>query len=169
MDPTRDPGAPIRPATAGDLPAMAVIARAAKASWGYDAALVAQWAPELVPTARSLQAWPTFVAVSPTDGPVGFCQLDLTTLPFELAHLWVHPSWQRRGVGRALLAAALQAAAERGGTEVTVESDPNAERFYLAMGGQRIGARPAPIPGSPGRMLPRLSLPVTVRAPGRTR
>jgi hypothetical protein len=38
----------------------------------------------------------------------------------------------------------------------TIDSDPNAEPFYLACGAERTGAIPAPIAGQPARVRPQL-------------
>ena len=78
--------------------------------------------------------------------------------PWELEHLWVHPDWLRRGIGRALLARAMEAAAEKGEAALLIDADPHAEAFYLAAGAQRVGAVAAPIAGQPDRVLPRLLL-----------
>src|SRR5207245_9079332 len=76
---------------------------------------------------------------------------------WELDHFWVLPPFMDRGIGRALVAHALETAARGGASSVTVDADPNAESFYLACGGVRCGEVPAPIPGEPGRVRPQLA------------
>ncbi len=73
----------------------------------------------------------------------------------ELGWLFVDPDAIGSGVGRALLGAALARAAERGLDTLELDSDPQAELFYLAHGAERIGAAVA---GSTGRALPRLRI-----------
>jgi GNAT superfamily N-acetyltransferase len=73
----------------------------------------------------------------------------------ELGWLFVDPQAIGSGVGRALLEAALARAAERGIDAVELDSDPNAESFYVAHGAERIGTA---APGSTGRALPRLRI-----------
>jgi GNAT superfamily N-acetyltransferase len=62
------------------------------------------------------------------------------------------------GAGRRLFRHAVQTARTNGGKRLRIESDPNAEGFYLAM-----GARPAGrVPAKPqGRTLPVLMLDLT--------
>jgi GNAT superfamily N-acetyltransferase len=91
------------------------------------------------------------------DGRVaGFYTLVPAPRDWELDNLWVHPRWMAQGIGRALLRHALEAARSGGASRVRVDSDPNAEPFYLACGALRTGSVPAPIPGDPGRARPQL-------------
>jgi GNAT superfamily N-acetyltransferase len=59
------------------------------------------------------------------------------------------------GVGRTLLEAANRLARDAGVRELLIESDPQAEAFYLRQGAERIGRRTSP---STGRELPLLRL-----------
>jgi GNAT superfamily N-acetyltransferase len=64
------------------------------------------------------------------------------TLPQgTLEDLWVDPVAIGSGVGRRLFDHAVVTAAGLGLTSLLIESDPNAEGFYLAMGAERIGER----------------------------
>jgi len=64
----------------------------------------------------------------------------------EIAHLWVHESRRRSGLGRAMLLAAEAEAARRGCEQVVVRThDFQAPGFYERMGYRRI----AVIPGLP--------------------
>jgi hypothetical protein len=73
-------------------------------------------------------------ALAPGDAP--------GTLDFEQAG-----SWSRRhirgGIGRALLALAVDKARRRGGDRLTIRADPNATRFDERNGGVRIGESPS--------------------------
>lgn len=67
-----------------------------------------------------------------------------------------------RGVGRALLAAALGAARAAGAGNMIIVADPNAVGFYEGAGARQVGwaeSRPA------GRRLPRMMLPLAEGAP----
>ena len=46
----------------------------------------------------------------------------------------------RRGVGRSLFLHAIERAKSAGCVEITIESDPNAEGFYLKLGAIRTGS-----------------------------
>lgn len=54
--------------------------------------------------------------------------------------------------------AARALAAKHGATASNIVSDPNAERFYLAAGGVRIGERASE--SIPGRYLPEFEIPL---------
>jgi ribosomal protein S18 acetylase RimI-like enzyme len=87
----------------------------------------------------------------------GFYTLAPAPRDWELDNLWVDPRCMAQGIGRTLLRHALQAARAGGAMRVHVDSDPNAEPFYLACGAVRTGSVPAPIPGDPGRVRPQLA------------
>lgn len=147
------------PAAAADASALSELARAAKAAWGYPADWMQAWADQFVVTPDELaQLW---VFVARIDGrAIGFVALELRG-PAELVHLWVLPDWQGRGIGRRLLAAAIDEARRRRLSSLEIDSDPNAVAFYEACGARRVGSRAAPMPGAPDRVLPRLRIDLT--------
>ena len=149
----------IRPADPGESDALGRLAREAKAFWGYSAAQLDLWRDDLAVSPASIRRFPTFVAE--VDGAVGgFLQVSTDASPWELEHLWVGPRHMRRGVGRALLARAVEAAARAGQTMLAIDADPHAEAFYLAVGARRIGEIAAPIAGQGDRVRPQLLLAV---------
>jgi len=145
----------IRRAALSDLPTLAVIARSAKASWGYPAELLASWQEQFVLTAQQLLDWQVYL-VHEGDSILGFFALAVKGQRATLEHLWVRPQAMGRQIGRALLIDALARARASGAREVLIDSDPHAEGFYLKLGGQRIGETAAPIASDPARSLPRL-------------
>jgi ribosomal protein S18 acetylase RimI-like enzyme len=146
----------IRPAQGREAEALTAIALDAKAYWGYPADTIESWKHELTVLTQTITSRPTFVAVL-GDEIVGFYSLSPSHHSWELDHLWVLPRFMDRGIGRALVAHALETAARGGASSVTVDADPNAESFYLACGADRCGEVPAPIPGEPGRVRPQLA------------
>lgn len=147
----------IRRATSGEAGLLSEIARTAKAHWGYTEQDLARWAPDLTVAPRSIAGHPTFVIE--IDGvAVGFCQLAVGEEQAELEHLWVLPAHMGKGLGRALLRRACAELVNRGLDEMVIDSDPNAEAFYLACGAVRTGAIPAPLAAQPDRMRPQLVL-----------
>jgi ribosomal protein S18 acetylase RimI-like enzyme len=142
------------PSEAGQL---AELAWLAKSSWGYSPAQLAAWREDLTPTAESITARPTFVAEA-NGRLVGFSQLNLMANPIELEHLWVHPAFMRQGVGRLLLSNCLELLASSAVESLHVDSDPNAEVFYVACGAVRVGEVAAPIEGQPERLRPQLRI-----------
>lgn len=154
----------IRNAEPGEAALLGRIAWEAKASWGYSHAQLEAWRSDLTPADESLRVRPTFVAE--VDGEaVGFCQLVMQTSPAELEHLWVLPRFMRKGVGRALLEHAVRHLAQQGAGILAIDSDPNAEAFYVGCGAVRHGLRPAPAEGEPNRVRPQLRLSTSDLAP----
>ena len=146
----------IRPAQGHEAEALTAIALKAKAYWGYPADTLESWKLELTVSTQTVTSRPTFVAVI-RDEIVGFYSLSPSHDAWKLEDLWVLPRFMDRGIGRALLAHALETALRGGASSVTVDADPNAESFYLACGGVRCGEVPAPIPGEPARVRPQLA------------
>lgn len=149
----------LRPARPDESAVLSALAHAAKAFWGYPAEVLAGWQSELRITPESIRAQPTTVAEIGNE-LAGFVQLSVASGRAELDHLWVHPSFMRRGVGRALLEWASCDARARGHAELHIDADPFAEAFYLACGARRVGSVPAPIPGDVSRARPLLVLPL---------
>ncbi len=143
----------VRGATAADAPRMTEVARAAKASHGYPAAWLRAWEPELTITPAIIDVTHAFVAE--VDGRVvGTCLLEPAGDDATLEHLWIGPEHQGHRLGRLLVRHVLQEAMRLGCQRVRVASDPLAETFYMHLGGRRVGAVPAPMPGAPDRILP---------------
>ena len=129
----------------------------AKAHWGYTAEQMEQWRESLSTEPQSIEQWPTFVAEDQGE-LVGFSQINPDLEIWELVSLFVLPAHIGKGVGRALLKEAVATASKAGKTTVHIDSDPNAEPFYLACGAIRIGAELAPIQGNSARVRPQLHL-----------
>ena len=145
----------IRAAEPSDAAALSVLAYRAKSHWGYPDEWLRLWGTDLTITSEYLAAHRGFVAVA-AGAPVGVCVLESEGSAATLEHLWIAPESQRVGVGRALVIRALETAAHAGALKVSVLSDPFAEAFYLWLGARRVGSVPAPMPGSPERVLPML-------------
>ncbi len=147
----------IRRAVESESNTLSALARAAKAFWPYTAAQLAAWRDDLQISAALIASSPTYVAE--LEGEIGgFYSLIQESRTWNLEHLWVAPDRMRRGIGRALLAHAMEVAAQGGAASLAIDADPYAEPFYLACGARRVGAIPAPIEGQPGRERPQLLL-----------
>lgn len=153
--PAAQPGPDLRDATAADAQVLSDLAVRSKGHWGYDAGFLERARSELTVTAEDVERHVLRVAV---DGgtPLGFSAVDVHSAPAELLALWVEPSAIGTGVGRTLLRDALATAAAHGTGGLLVESDPNAEGFYLRHGARRLGERRSP---TTKRLLPLLWLP----------
>lgn len=147
----------VRAAVAEESGALSDIAREAKAHWGYPKSAMAAWAPDLAVSAESVARRPTFVCE--IEGvPAGFYQLATEDGAWELDHLWVRPDFMGHGVGRLLLAHAVEHARRGGARCIAIDADPNAEKFYLACGAVRTGVVAAPVEGEPERVRPQLRI-----------
>jgi len=128
----------ITPARPEDAARLTEIAFAAKRHWGYPNRWIENWRDQLTVTTEFIARHDTFLAVMDTQA-VGFYALRRKDTLVELVHLWVLPGWMRRGIGRALFRHAVERAKALGFQKVEIESDPNAEGFYLRMGARRVG------------------------------
>lgn len=147
----------MRRATADDVPALSAIAHAAKAHWGYPAEWLGGWEAVLTITPGDLKRYDIVVAEE-GGRPLGFSATVAGVPRWTLDHLWILPEAMGRGVGRRLVEEALARAAAAGAVGLEIESDPNAEGFYVSCGARRVGWNAAAAPGAPDRRLPRLEL-----------
>ena len=152
----------MRRARESEAEQLSALARAAKAQWGYSAAVLQSWRSQLTLGAVDIRERPTFV-IERGEDIAGFYTLVPAANIWALDNLWVAPAYTRQGIGRRLLAHALEFAARHGVAQVSVDADPNAEAFYLRCGAERRGAISAPIPGEPDRVRPQLFF--TLRPP----
>src|SRR5512138_1234699 len=114
------------------------IAFAAKRHWGYPESWIESWRAALTITPALMANGETYVAIV-EERIVGFYSLRINGDKLELSHLWVLPEMMGRGIGRSLFAHALERAGHFGFQKLGIESDPNAEGFYLRLGAHRIG------------------------------
>jgi GNAT superfamily N-acetyltransferase len=149
------PETSIRAAHPGEVGALTALAVRSKAHWGYDAAFMQGVLPELTVTTATLDEHAVFVAEHPR-GIAGFYVLGLEEGVPTLRDLWIDPPAMGLGVGRQLWAHMLQQARARGYRTVRIDSDPNAEGFYLKMGARRVGQVESKV--VKGRFLPVLAV-----------
>ncbi|MFF2653434.1 GNAT family N-acetyltransferase [Streptomyces sp. NPDC058045] len=145
----------IRPARVTEAGPLSELALRSKAHWGYDADFLAACRDEL--TVRAEEFGDGRTAVAERDGHIlGFTTLGGEPPAGELRMMFVEPGAIGRGIGRLLFQHTLAAARDQGFARLTIDSDPNAEPFYRAMGAVRIGEVPS---GSiAGRVLPLMSV-----------
>lgn len=132
------------------------LAQRAKAHWGYPAEWLAEWRLQLTLSSKTFEEQIVFAARR--DGTsLGFYGLACRDGTASLEHLWIDPPFIGMGVGRLLLRHAQRQAQWKGCDSLQIDSDPNAEAFYLHMGAVRTGSVEAPVAGL-ARRLPRLRL-----------
>lgn len=123
-----------------------------KASNGYDAAVMAAVAAELAACAVAVDG--EIVSAFRDDALVGFMHLRIASREAEIEALFVEPTEQRGGIGRALWMAAEERARAAGARSMGADADPQAVGFYTAMGCAPAGETPSA--AIPGRMLARM-------------
>jgi GNAT superfamily N-acetyltransferase len=145
----------IRAPTIEELASLSELCLRSKAVWGYNEEFLEACRGELSFDQRDLHLTP--IAVAEHGGKlVGVAQVKVVGNQADLLKLFVEPSALRRGVGRTLLAWAINVARENGATRLVIDSDPGAAPFYRRMGAYDVGgARSGSIPG---RMLPKLAI-----------
>lgn len=143
----------IRPARVDDAGSVSAIALRSKGHWGYSAEFLEACRAELTYSEADCLSGDLYVAES--DSVVaGFFLLRGAAPDGELDALFVDPPWIGQGLGGVLIAHALDLARSRGIVRVSVDSDPEAESFYLHHGARRVGEVAS---GSIlGRVLPQL-------------
>ena len=146
----------IRRAASTEAACLTEIAFAAKRHWGYPESWLEEWREDLTISTEFIAHHEVFVAAD-DDKPIGFYALATSDDKTELDHLWVLPEWMGKGIGRRLLAHALDRARVLNIATVEIVSDPNAEAFYLKAGARKIGEVPSAIEGQQ-RCLPRLAI-----------
>jgi N-acetylglutamate synthase-like GNAT family acetyltransferase len=137
----------IRRARAADRDALAALAFRSKAHWGYDDAFMERSRGVLTPGEDYLADDPVYVAEDDAGAVVGFYGFVREGDELWLNDLWIEPAAIRGGAGRALFAHAVATARAAGDAAFFIESDPNAEGFYRAMGAARTGERVAAVTG----------------------
>ena len=114
------------------------IAHAAKREWNYPESWIQAWRNHLTITSAYIAENDVYVLED--GGEVkGFHAVALRGSVTWLEHLWVSPKSMRHGLGHKLFVHAAEIARARGASELQIESDPNAEGFYLKMGARRAG------------------------------
>lgn len=145
---------------------LTALARAAKAGWGYPAALTEAWAATLTVTPSLIERDAFHAAVRGGEA-IGFYAIVRKEGRWLLDHFWVSPHCQTQGVGRAMFAHALECGRSLGAGRIVIEADPNAAGFYARMGAREVGSIPAPIEGDAARRLPVFEMPTRTRVRAR--
>jgi GNAT superfamily N-acetyltransferase len=153
-------GIVLRAARPDEAALLGEIAWRAKGYWGYDADFLEACREELTFGAADIEQRRIVVAEA-AGTVVGFYSLDGLPSEGELGNMWIEPGAIGTGLGRQLWTHAINTAQAAGFKQLSIEADPNAEGFYLAMGAERTGETPS---GSiPGRVLPLMTFQVAAQ------
>jgi GNAT superfamily N-acetyltransferase len=151
IDQQAQPNGTIRRARPAEADRLSALAFRSKAYWGYDVDFMEACRADLTVSADDLLA--ELVYVLDLQGHlVGFYRLRVQGNTVMLSDLFVEPHAIGQGYGKQLWQHAVATAADLGGEFLVLQSDPQAEGFYRAMGAQREGEVPSTV--FPGRLLP---------------
>lgn len=133
----------IRDAVPYEAKHLSDIAMRSKAYWGYSNAFLEKCRDELSVQPFDIENNNFQYSVGLLKNTiVGFYAIErLSQSAFELNALFVEPKYIGTGIGRALMDHAKKRVIASGGQVLTIQSDPNAERFYRAAGGVLTGTR----------------------------
>ena len=133
----------IRDAVPYEAEHLSDIAMRSKAYWGYSDTFLEKCRDELSVQPFDIEDSNFEYSVGILKNEiVGFYAIErLSPSVFELDALFVEPKRIGTGIGRALMDHAKKRVLALGGQVLTIQSDPNAERFYRATGGVLTGTR----------------------------
>ena len=149
-----------RRAGPGDAQALSSLAFRSKAHWGYDIDFMKRCKAELTYSPDDIEAPRSHFHLGEIDGkPVAFYGLELLgDGRAELEALFVKPDLIGQGIGKLLIEHVVSECKLLDIEQVTIQGDPNAEDFYLAIGAVAAGYRESA--SIPGRFLPVFTLSV---------
>jgi hypothetical protein len=114
-----------------------------KRHWGYPEPWLEAWRGRLMITPEYLAAHVVSCAEDEAGKVIGLYALERDGSRCRLEYLWLDPWLIGRGLGLQHFEHTVRAAREMGAAELQIESDPNAEGYYLHSG-PSASARPCP-------------------------
>ncbi len=137
----------IRPAIPAEANAISELGIRSKAHWGYSAEQMQVFAEELTLVPADIRLRSVHVLESKGRLIGYYALVPKSTAVMELEHLFVDPAELRRGHGRSLFAHAIDLASQKKYQRLAIQSDPNAEGFYVALDVPLLRRIPSSIPG----------------------
>lgn len=147
----------IRAAAPGEGRFLSDLALRSKAHWGYSRDFIERCRGPLTVTEDFVRECGVFV-LEHEHRIAGFYGILREGPDAVLEFLYVEPDAIGQGCGRLLWQHAVDNARKLEARDLLVDADPNAERFYLEMGAERIGEVASEV--DPNRMLPLLRYPI---------
>lgn len=136
----------IRKAQDTDAQQLTRIAFSAKQHWGYPEEYYQIWENELTITPSYISGNDVYLA-SEGDNIRGFYSVIVWQGEPYLDHIFIDPSFLKRGIGSQLIQHLIQNQREKGIAQLKVLVDPNAVGFYNRMGAAFIEYVPSNIAG----------------------
>ena len=144
----------IRDAKPREAMELSALATRSKAYWGYSKEFMEACRAELTVSPEDIGSDDfRYVVAEHELKLLGYYALEkCSEQEYELEALFVEPSSIGTGIGKSLIAHAKTMVIASGGKTLTIQGDPNAESFYRAVGGRKVGMRESA--SIPGRNLP---------------
>ncbi len=143
-----------RDAKPQDADLISRLAVRSKSYWGYSKEFIEACREELLVTEQLIKSDKChYVIVESKERLLGYYAIENSCKQeYELEALFVEPEYIGQGIGKALISHAKNSVKKLGGKSLVIQGDPNAEKFYLAVGAKKIGSRESA--SIPGRRLP---------------
>jgi len=145
----------IRKAMAEDSDLLSELAYKSKAYWGYSEEFLQKCKDDLTVTKEFIERNPVYLMESDNE-IVAFYSFSLNEQKLE--SLFIDPNYIGKGLGRIIWEDLLYKAKTLKLKEFTLDSEPNAEGFYLKMGAENIGLTTSTV--FPDRKLPLMKVKV---------
>ncbi|QED46588.1 GNAT family N-acetyltransferase [Cytobacillus dafuensis] len=145
----------IRKAENQDSEVLSELAYKSKAYWGYSKEFIEKCKDDLTVTVQYMRE--NHVYVLEKDNTI-LAFYSLSTNPNRLDALFIDPDHIGKGIGKVLWEDLINKAKHLNMKEFNIDSDPNAEGYYLKMGAKRIGETPSTV--FPNRSLPLMNVTV---------
>ena len=144
----------IRDAKPREAMEISALAMRSKSWWGYPKEFMEACREELTVSPEDINSDDLHYVVAEYELKLsGYYAIEkCTEQEYELEALFVEPACIGMGIGKALMAHAKSMVTALGGKTLTIQGDPNAEKFYRAAGGRKVGTRESA--SIPGRNLP---------------
>ncbi|PHA02286.1 GNAT family N-acetyltransferase [Bacillus pseudomycoides] len=119
------------------------LALSSKATWNYSEEFILACKEDLTITERYIKNNYVYILEEKHEiiGFFSFQRKEVDSLDF----LYLHPSYKGKGYGRILWEGVIQKATELNIKSFTIDSDPNAEGYYIKMGAKLIGETPSTV------------------------
>ncbi len=134
-----------------DHSTLSTVTKLSKAYWGYSAEQIKKWDVDLTITPEYIETHEVYKLVVEKQ-IVGFYTYFFKDENYiKLGYLFIHPDHIRKGYGKLLMNDFWKRISQEKGKKVTLDADPNAEKFYEGLGFEVVGQLPSSIEG---RFLP---------------
>lgn len=138
----------ITKADPSDHKSLTHVMQKSKAHWGYSKEQMKKWEKELTIRPEDFEANKIFKLINNDQSIIGFYSFkNKNNNSVHLNDLFILPDHIGKGLGKLLLNDFINKIKNANASKITLESDPNAEGFYLHYGFKTVGQRETSIKG----------------------